>query len=430
MTLTMQPNKHNALVRPARVVKFEVTIRSLLAIVLVIATAWCLWKLLPVLLVLIAALMLVVALDPLVCALETRKVRRTYGIGIVFIGVVGTAGLVLFLTLPPLFAQVNSVVEHEPEIRARVVGYLERSPLTTALANGLREVRYDDLLSSSKSMVLSVTARALQILTYTVATVFLAVYIMVDRDRLRGALFAVVPRRHHIRFSRVLINLALIVGGYIRGQIITCGLMTGFILSLLLVFRVPNALALAVFGGLMDVLPYIGAFLTTAPMVAAAYAVSPAVAVFVFVIMCAYQEFESRILLPVVYGRALRLPSSVVLFALIVGGTLGGIVGALLALPIAAAVLMLIEELRVELPGATEQPADVVVRQKDEQEEREYARRTENQPVVAASAIAVEITRERKSEEIEAAEKKVEKGESVAENKSDEVIAVTPSPPR
>jgi putative heme transporter len=395
---------------PCQVIKFEVSFRSLLAIVLVIAAVWLLGKLLPVLLVLVAALMLVGALDPLVDALEARKVRRNYGIGIVFIAAVGTAGVLLFLTLPPLFAQLKSLVEHEPEIRARIVGYLEQSPLTTALADALRNVRYDELLKSSQSMVLTATGRAFEIMAYSVAAVFLAVYIMIDRDRLRGALFAVVPRAHHIRFSRVLLNLELIVGGYIRGQIITCVLMMVFILILLLACGVPNALALAVFGGVMDVLPYIGAFLTTAPVVVAAYSVSPGIAILVFVIMCAYQEFESRILLPVVYGRALRLPSSVVFFSLIVGGTLGGIVGALLALPMAAAVLMLIEELRVELPGETVQPEDVVVRQKDEQEEREYVRRTENQPAEAASAIAVEITRDRKDEEI--AEKAEKKGET------------------
>jgi predicted PurR-regulated permease PerM len=260
--------------------------------------------------------------------------------------------------------------------------------------------------------VLKATARAFEILAYSVATVFLAIYIMIDRDRLRGALFAVVPRRHHIRFSRVLLNLELIVGGYIRGQIITCVLMMVFILILLLLCGVPNALALAVFGGIMDVLPYIGAFLTTVPAVVAALAVSPGIALLVFAVMCAYQEFESRILLPVVYGRALRLPSSVVFFSLIVGGTLGGIVGALLALPMAAAVLMLIEELRVELPGETVQPEDVAIRQKDERQEREYVRRTENQPVEAASAIAGEIARDRKAGETqEEATKKEEPGE-------------------
>ena len=93
---------------------------------------------------------------------------------------------------------------------------------------------------------------------------------MIDHDRLRGALFAVVPRSHHIRLSRILLNLVTIVGGYIRGQVLTCVLMFGFILALLLACRVPNALAIAAFGGVMDLLPYIGIILTMAPAVLAA----------------------------------------------------------------------------------------------------------------------------------------------------------------
>jgi len=69
----------------------------------------------------------------------------------------------------------------------------------------------------------------------------------------------------------VLLNLETIVGGYIRGQVITCALMTVFILVLLLVCGVPNALALAVLGGAMDVLPYLGPLLTIVPAVLAAY---------------------------------------------------------------------------------------------------------------------------------------------------------------
>jgi predicted PurR-regulated permease PerM len=175
-----------------------------------------------------------------------------------------------------------------------------------------------------------------------------------------------------------------------------------FIFALLLVCRVPNALAIAVFGGVADVLPYIGAFLTMVPAVAAGYLVSPAVGLTVLILLFAYEEFESRVLVPLVYGRALRLPSSVVFFSLLVGAALGGIIGALLALPMAAAVLMLIEELRVELPGETIQPEDVEVRRKDQREEREYEHRTETAPAEEAAAVAVEITRERKEEETEA----------------------------
>ena len=102
---------------------------------------------------------------------------------------------------------------------------------------------------------------------------------------------------------------------------------------------------------------------------------------------------------PRIYGQALRLPSPVVLFALLAGGTLMGILGALLALPVAATVMMLIEELRVELPGEQEQLDDMHVREADDRSEDEYERRTEGVGAEQAAAIAVEISRDRKEEE-------------------------------
>ena len=240
----------------------------------------------------------------------------------------------------------------------------------------------------------------MRVFAYSLGSIFLGLYMMIDRDHLRGGLYAIVPRSQHIRLSRVMMNLETIVGGYIRGQLITCVLMTVFMFILLVACGVPHALAIAVFGGVADVLPYIGIFLTMGPAVAAALDRGPTVAVIVFVLMLAYEEFESRVLVPIVYGRALRLPSSVVLFALIVGGTLLGIVGALLALPVAAAILMLIEELRVELPGETVLLGNAEQKTRDDRGEQEYERRTQGLPVEQAAAIAVEISDDRKNEEV------------------------------
>ena len=129
----------------------------------------------------------------------------------------------------------------------------------------------------------------------------------------------------------------------------------------------------------------------------------------VFVLLFAYEELESRVLVPIVYGRALRLPSSVVFFALLLGTALAGIVGALLALPLASAVLMLIEELRVELPGETMQAKDLERRKRreDDRTEQEYERRSESMSAEQAAAIAVEISGERKKEEEQPAQTEI-----------------------
>jgi predicted PurR-regulated permease PerM len=162
---------------------------------------------------------------------------------------------------------------------------------------------------------------------------------------------------------------------------------------------VPNAMALAVFSGVADVLPYVGALLSIGPMVLAALGRGPVVVAVILLTMLAYEEFESRVLVPRIYGRALRLPSSVVLFALLVGGTLMGLLGALLALPVAATVMMLIEVLRVELPGQQEQMGDVELRVGDERAEEEYERRTEGVPAEQAAAVAVEMSVDRRRED-------------------------------
>jgi putative heme transporter len=384
---------------PPRVVRFELAPKTMLIALLMIAAVWVLAKLLPVVLMVVAALVLVGTLNPIVRWLETKRIRRQGAIAIVFGLAVVLAALLLFLTIPPLIAQLQELVEREPEIRGRAVELLQRSPLTNPLAEQLKNLDYGERLKSAQTTVLSVTKSLFEILSYLSASVFLALYFMIDRDRLRGAVFAVVPRGQHLRFSRVLLNLETIVGGYIRGQVITCALMTAFILVLLLVCRVPNALALAVLGGAMDVLPYIGPLLTIVPAVLAASGNGPVIAVVVFAALFLYEEVESRFLVPLVYGHALRLPSAVVFFSLIVGAVLGGIIGALLALPVAATIVMLIDQLRVDLPGETEQPQDVETRRKDEQQEQEYEQRTEQKPAAKAAAIAVEIVKDREEEE-------------------------------
>jgi hypothetical protein len=131
----------------------------------------------------------------------------------------------------------------------------------------------------------------------------------------------------------------------------------------------------------------------------AALSRGPAIVIMVLVLMFAYEEFESRVIVPRIYGRSLRLPSSVILFSLFAASMLMGIAGALLALPVAAAVLMLVEELRVDMPGQQEQAEDVQTRMRDDEGEEEYERRADGMPANLAAAIAVEISKERQKEE-------------------------------
>ncbi len=388
------PMKH----RP-RVIRIEPSPGTIIVLLVLVAGLWVLNRLLPVVMIVVAALIIVGTISPTVEWFEKRRIRRGVGIAVVFTTLLIVTVLFITLTIPSLIAQVRSLLDQEPALRISLANWLEGYPLTNPLAVLLRKMHSSDLVKMVTANAIEYSTRVIEIFAYILSSVFLALYIMIDRDRLRGGLFSIVPRSHHMRLSRIMLNLETIVGAYIRGQLITCALMGAFVFILLTACGVSNALVIAVFAGTADVLPYIGPLFSVGAAVTAAISRGPTVIFIVLVLMLVYEEFESRVIIPRIYGRALRLPSSVILLSLLAGGVLYGITGALLALPVAAAMLMLIEELRVELPGQQEQTEDVVVRERDDRGEEEYERRAEGMTAENAAAIAVEISADRHKEE-------------------------------
>ncbi len=399
MTLTTKIEMENSRPGVKRTVRFELAPSTLIMVVAVFAGFWIVFRLLPVLLVLIAAFFMVGTLNPIIHWLEKKRVQRGWAIGIVFGSLVLLTLAVAILTIPALLAQGTLILEQEPVLRDQLADRLSDFPISQTLAKWLRQFKYGGPISTAGSTAFTYSMEILGFIAYMLSTIFLALYIMIDRDRLRGGLFAMVPRSHHIRLSRVMMKLETIVGAYIRGQLITSASIGFFILAVLLSFGIPNALALAFCGAVADILPYIGIFIPIGTAVFSALPKGPVVTLAVLILMLLYMEFESRILVPKVYGKALRLPSTVVLFSLLAGGTLMGVIGLLLALPFAAAAMMLLEELRVQLPGEQEQASDEVKREKDDRGEKEYERRTEGVSMQQSAAIAVEMSGDRAREE-------------------------------
>jgi len=383
-----------------RTVRFEIPSSTLVRLLLVGASLWLVIRLWPVILVFVVALLIMETLNPAVQWLEARRVRRLLGIFSVFSGVFLVAVLILTLSVPSVLAQAAVLFEREPVLRASLADYLSHYHLSAPFSVWLRNFKYGAPGNLVGATAFAYSMRIFEIAAYGLSAIFLALYMMIDRDRLRGGLYALVPRTHHIRLTRVMLNVETIIGAYIRGQLVTCLLIGAFTFVLLTACGVENAMALAVFAGIADVLPYIGAILSVVPVFIAALGQGTTTGIIVLVAMLAYEEFESRVLIPQIYGKALRLPSSVVFFALMVGGTLMGLLGALLALPIAATIMMLIEELRLNLPGEQEQAADTELRARDDIEELEYERRTEGIAAEQAAAIAVELSVDRRNQDL------------------------------
>jgi putative heme transporter len=380
-----------------RSIRFEISYASIATVVLTALALWLLIQLWAIVMVVIVALLLVGTLNPLVGWLEKHGVKRVWAVALAFIGVGVCVVLLGLLIVPPLWSQVSHIVENLPTIRTEVAKKLEAHRLTAPLGETVRHFATGKTVEGATvTSAVAISLSVVGALAYGATSIVLAIYFIADHERMRGTLYALVPRRFHVRLARVLLNLEMIVGGYMRGQVVTSIAIGMFAFALFSICRVPNALALAAFASLVDVIPFVGGILATAPAVLAAASRGTVVATIVLVAMVFYQEFESRVVVPRVYGKTLRLPSAAVVVALLIGGKLGGILGALLALPLAAAVLMLVEELRLELPG--DDTDDLALRAQDEQAERSYARRSAGASPEEAGAIALDIEQIRNSE--------------------------------
>ena len=380
-----------------RSVTLDIPWRTLLRVVVVVGSIWLLARLWPIAVTVVVALILVGTITPAVDWLERKGMRRTWAVAAVFLAGAATAALCVLLVVPPLWKQLLKIVSDAPALQERLARMLGHNRLTAPLGAAVQRYQPSKALTGDAMTALAYSAAALEGVGYAVTSVVLSLYLVADRDRARGALFSIVPREYHVRLARILLNLQTIVGGYMRGQLITSLAIGVFAFALLTILRVPGAVALAAFAALTDVIPFVGGLLATTPAVLAALSRGLPSAAIVLVALVVYQEFESRVLVPRIYGRTLRLASAAVVVALLVGGKLLGIVGALLALPIAAGLCMVLEELRVSLPG--DDTDDTVVRERDAQAERAYADRSAGAAPGEAAAVASEIADEIREEQ-------------------------------
>ncbi len=376
---------------PARTtsLRIEIAPRTIGLIFGLVAVVWILGQLTAVLTVITVALILVGTFDPVVAWLERRGLRRGRALVMVFsVAALGLVAIVL-LMFPPLVAQLLDLVANAPKMRDRALAALEPHTWAKPLAAGIKDLPVQDLGTRAGAMALGYSADLLEIIGYGISTLFLAIYLLADPVRSKGLIYAIVPRHHHVKLAKILIELKVIVGGYMRGQLITSLSIAGFVFVLLTLLGAKNALAIALFAGLTDIIPFVGGYVASTPVVIAVTPHGATTTLIVLGLMFLYQEFESRILVPRVYGRVLRLPPAMVLVALLIGGTLAGILGALLALPIAAGLQMVIRELRVDLPG--EVGGDELARQRDAQATAVYEHLTEGIPAADAGAIADDL---------------------------------------
>ena len=316
-------------------VKFELSAKGMLLIGAAALAAWAVVQVWAVVILVIVAFIFMAALLPYLEWLVRKGVPRAGAVAIILVAVLAIIGGLFSAVIPAIVEEFGSIRDDLPQDAQRLEEFLQNFGIDVELSDRAQEIDWGEIISGR--VAVDYGQRVVFGILSAGTVIVLTAYLLNDAPKMKAYLFRFLPHAREAEADQVIEALGRVVGGYIRGQIITSVLISAFTLVVLLAAGVPNALGFAILAGFADVIPLVGAFIAIIPVTFAAFRESSAQAIGVLVALLFYQQLEDRYIVPRVYGSTLGLQPMVVLLAVLVGGELLGIPGILLALPAAAA---------------------------------------------------------------------------------------------
>jgi len=307
----------------------------------VVVLVWIWLRLWQWILIFVVAAFLAVALDPLVARLDGRGMRRRFAGPLLVVILALLIGGFFYFSSAALKDQAgllgDRISETRRQISEQVPDALKRLMPSSATGSGSSQAQAGGQESGEATGYLLRLGRALlgALLSIAIALVLTA-YLLVDGRRTYEWFVAFAPPPKRQRIHQTAAEARQAVFGYVRGNVATSVLASIVTFIVLASLKVPAALLLAVVAGILNFIPVIGIVLSLVPAVLLALTVSPAVAATVAAFYLAYNAIENYYIQPKVYGHEMQLSGLAVLAAFAAGAELGGVMGALIALPIAA----------------------------------------------------------------------------------------------
>jgi len=326
--------------------EIHISVKTILKIALIIVGAWLLYFFRDLAVVLVTSFVLAVVIDPLADVFEKRKIPRFLAVLVVYIGLLAILSLVFSLIIPPVFVEVKEAIRD-------VLNYWDKF---SSGYTALQSIEMKEILSHLESTVgtletgvskvaggaYGVAAGIFGSLFNFILILLLALYMVIYEEQLKGFVYSFVPKDKLALIDKCAVELKKKLSSWIKGQLISCLTLWFTVYIGLLIIGVPYALALSLLAGMLEAIPYMGA-IAAIPSVFLAFTISPWKAVFVAALFFVAQEVNNNLIVPKVMQKAVGLNPLVIVLAMVVGGKLAGLLGIILAIPVALSIKILLD---------------------------------------------------------------------------------------
>lgn len=293
---------------------------------------------------LFAAIIFAAALDPAVQWFEQRGWNRALALSVVYIAVIGVIVASIVLVIPVMGEQIDALSERVPQIATSLGSTLERWHLGGADVVGTELIRLRDAILDGSRLV-TTFANSVQGLLYGIVFLVLTFYLVMAEKNLRALIEYFVPKEHQQFANTLLTHIQDKLGNWLRNQLIIMLAIGIASYVALLIIGVPGALVFGLLAGVLEIIPYFGPVLAAVPpMIVALATGSPAKFFIVGISYLIIQQLQSNLLTPRLMGKNAGLNPLVIMVAVLIGARINGIVGTLLAVPVATLISVVVTE--------------------------------------------------------------------------------------
>lgn len=326
---------------------------GLVGLALTVAISWTLWVVRDALILVYISALFAIGLSPLVNAMERKRLMRQRmprwaAILIIYLLIIGAMVGVGMLVIPAIVSQARELAAQLPELLHKGQQWLiDHGLLARELS--AREAVQQTASSSGAQDTVGIIFGALWGFVGGVFGLFtmlvLAFYLLVDGESLVRLFVRLFPYENRRRVEDACHRVTNKVSAWLGGQLLLAGIIGSTAALGLFLMGVPFFYVLALTSAIGEMIPIVGPILAAVPAIAVALSVSPTLALAVIAFFFAQQQLENHILVPKIMQRQVGISAVAVIIALLIGGSLLGIVGAILAVPTAAILQVLFEEL-------------------------------------------------------------------------------------
>jgi len=327
----------------AEVQKVEISFTSYLKLLLIVLGTFFLWQIRDVVIILFIAFILVQALNPVVAWFTKRGWPRWATIIAIYLVLIGSIVAAFALLVPPLIDQLQLLAANVPYLISKIRPLYQALPASVNVQQFITSIT--DQLGSVTGNVVSLASQFFGGLIAIVTVFVISFYLLIDDKQLDSLIHIAIPSQLTNDVRRVVEKIGHKVGGWVRGQFtinVIMGLSTWIGLSLI---GMPYALTIGVLAGILEIVPILGPIVTEVIAIIIALGTgSWGLALAGFLVFTLLQQLEGHFIVPNVMRQAVGLAPVVIIVSLLVGSAVAGLPGAMLAIPAAATIDVLVDE--------------------------------------------------------------------------------------